>query len=54
MLPWDQTGKTGPKKQLPDNVNVVEPKEEVLHATPTSEIKPVRPDVMPTIGVVEM
>lgn len=30
MLPWDTTGKTGPKKPLPDNVNVVEPKEDVI------------------------
>lgn len=36
MLPWDPTGKNGPKKPLPDNVNVVEPKEEVI-PVPTSE-----------------
>lgn len=30
MLPWDPSGKTGPKKPLPDNVNVVEPKEDVI------------------------
>lgn len=28
MLPWDPNGKIGPKKPLPDNVSVVEPKEE--------------------------
>lgn len=28
MLPWDPTGKNGPKRPLPDNVSVVEPKEE--------------------------
>ena len=27
MLPWDQTGKIGPKKPLPDHVTIVEPKE---------------------------
>merc|ERR1712200_403652 len=26
MLPWDPTGKTGPKKPLPDHVSIVEPK----------------------------
>jgi len=28
MLPWDPNGKIGPKKPLPDHVNIVEPKEE--------------------------
>jgi small subunit ribosomal protein S3e len=28
MLPWDVTGKIGPKKPLPDHVTVAEPKEE--------------------------
>merc|ERR1739842_187529 len=27
MLPWDPTGKMGPKKPLPDHVSIVEPKE---------------------------
>ncbi|KAF7992642.1 hypothetical protein HCN44_004986 [Aphidius gifuensis] len=39
MLPWDQTGKTGPKKPLPDNVSVAEPKEENIPLMPTSDIK---------------
>lgn len=39
MLPWDQTGKIGPKKPLPDNVSIVEPKEETIPATPYSESK---------------
>jgi len=30
MLPWDPNGKIGPKKPLPDHVNVVEPKENVV------------------------
>lgn len=42
MLPWDPNGKTGPKNPLPDNVSVVEPKDEVLHAQPSSEIKPAK------------
>jgi len=28
MLPWDPQGKIGPKKPLPDHVNVAEPKDE--------------------------
>jgi small subunit ribosomal protein S3e len=28
MLPWDPAGKDGPKRPLPDNVVIVEPKEE--------------------------
>ncbi|CAH1975667.1 unnamed protein product [Acanthoscelides obtectus] len=44
MLPWDPTGKTGPKKPLPDNVSVVEPKEEVLPSKPSSDIKAIKPD----------
>ena len=28
MLPWDPSGKTGPKKPQPDVVKVLEPKEE--------------------------
>lgn len=39
MLPHDPLGKTGPKKPLPDNVTVAEPKEEISPAQPTSEIK---------------
>lgn len=39
MLPYDPNGKTGPKKPLPDNVNVAEPKEEIIPQQPTSEIK---------------
>merc|ERR1711982_302182 len=50
MLPFDPTGKTGPKKPLPDNVSIVEPKEEEIPATPISEQKGAKPDapaVMP-------
>ncbi len=28
MLDWDPSGKAGPKKPLPDNVTILEPKEE--------------------------
>ena len=30
MLPHDATGKTGPQKPLPDDVTVLEPKEEIV------------------------
>lgn len=43
MLPWDPTGKNGPKRPLPDNVSVVEPKEEVLPIGPYSDIKAIMP-----------
>ena len=41
MLPHDPSGKTGPKKPLPDNVQVVEPKKEDQQhiAEPYSEQK---------------
>lgn len=39
MLPWDPNGKIGPKKPLPDNVSVVEPKDEIMYSTPRSEPK---------------
>uniref|UniRef100_A0A2K5E453 KH type-2 domain-containing protein n=1 Tax=Aotus nancymaae TaxID=37293 RepID=A0A2K5E453_AOTNA len=39
MLPWDPTGKTGPKKPLPDHVSIMEPKDEILLTTPISEQK---------------
>lgn len=39
MLPWDTTGKIGPKRPLPDNVSVVEPKEETAYLVPETEYK---------------
>ena len=39
MLPWDPTGKIGPKKPLPDNISIVEPKEEEAITGPRSETK---------------
>lgn len=29
MLPWDPNNKNGPKRPLPDNVSILEPKDEV-------------------------
>uniref|UniRef100_A0AAX7TS89 KH type-2 domain-containing protein n=1 Tax=Astatotilapia calliptera TaxID=8154 RepID=A0AAX7TS89_ASTCA len=45
MLPWDPSGKIGPKKPLPDHVSIVEPKEETLPTTPMSEQKGAKPEV---------
>ena len=44
MLPWDESGKIGPKKPLPDHVSIVEPKEETLPPNPFSETKAPKPD----------
>merc|ERR1712227_986263 len=44
MLPWDPSGKIGPKRPLPDHVSIVEPKEETLPPNPFSETKAVKPD----------
>merc|ERR1712141_58808 len=43
MLPWDATGKTGPKRPLPDHVSIVEPKDEEIPAAPYSEQKAAKP-----------
>ena len=32
MLPWDPNNKNGPKQPLPDNVSVLEPKDEYVSA----------------------
>jgi small subunit ribosomal protein S3e len=47
MLPWDPTGKKGPKKHLPDNVGVCEPKEDqpIPLSTPRSEVKSIKEEV---------
>nr|ALS05076.1 40S ribosomal protein S3 [Centropages tenuiremis] len=50
MLPWDATGKMGPRKPLPDYVQIVEPKEETVPVSPYSETKAVKPD-QPTVPV---
>merc|ERR1711931_180183 len=47
MLPWDPTGKTGPKKPLPDHVSIVEPKDEAPIGAPSSEQKGGKPEVAP-------
>ncbi|XP_003390542.1 PREDICTED: 40S ribosomal protein S3-like [Amphimedon queenslandica] len=44
MLPHDPTGKMGPRKPLPDQVSVAEPKEETHYAEAYSEQKGTKPD----------
>ncbi|XP_065175992.1 small ribosomal subunit protein uS3-like [Sycon ciliatum] len=44
MLPHDPTGKSGPRKPLPDNVQIMEPKDEPLPTQPMSEQKGGKPD----------
>lgn len=52
MLPWDPNGKNGPKRPLPDNVIVQEPKEEIIYTVPASETKVVKDiNVPPPIPV---
>ena len=41
MLPWDPTGKTGPKTPLPDQVIIQDPKDEVF-VPPTSSVDPTK------------
>jgi len=43
MLPWDTQGKIGPKKPLPDNVSILECKDEQPPAQPYSEQKGAKP-----------
>lgn len=47
MLPWDPSGKIGPKRPLPDHVSVVEPKDEAAPAHPYSEQKGAKPTEPP-------
>jgi len=39
MLPWDPSGKIGPKRPLPDHVSILDPKEQTVADTPYSEQK---------------
>ncbi|XP_046665771.1 40S ribosomal protein S3-A-like [Homalodisca vitripennis] len=53
MLPFDPDGKIGPKKPLPDNIFVVEPKEETLPTIPTSDHKAsAKPDTVVPAAIV--
>ncbi|KAB0369375.1 hypothetical protein FD755_019380, partial [Muntiacus reevesi] len=44
MLPWDPSGKTGPKKPLPDDMSIVEAKDETLPTTLISKPKGGKPE----------
>lgn len=55
MLPWAPTCKTDSRKPLPENMSIMEPKDEVLPTTPISEqkggegaIAPAMPQPIPT------
>lgn len=52
MLPWDPSGKIGPRRPLPDHVSIVEPKDEAPPAQPYSEAKSSKPaePVAPVLG----
>ncbi|CAG5118245.1 unnamed protein product [Candidula unifasciata] len=53
MLPWDPSGKMGPRRPLPDHVSIVEPKDDAPPAQPYSEAKsskPAEPVVAPVLG----
>ena len=52
MLPWDPTGKLGPKRPLPDHVSIVDPKEEQQVTAPYSEQKGGKPEVAVAPGPV--
>ena len=39
MLPWDPNGKLGPKRPLPDNVTILDPKDQPAPEQPYSEQK---------------
>jgi len=56
MLPWDPLGKQGPKQPLPDNVSIVEPKDEVSSLTVTApysehKLMPAIVPVQPGVGM---
>lgn len=44
MLPWDRSGKTGPKNPLPDDVSTVEAKDEILPIILVSKPKGRKPE----------
>lgn len=51
MLPFDPKGLSGPKNPLPDNVSVLEPKDEIPVTTPHSEHKEAKKEVLPPQGI---
>jgi len=47
MLPHDPKGQCGPRDPLPDHIQIVEPKDEQPPATPYSEHKETKKEMMP-------
>jgi len=43
MLPWDPSGKNGPKRPLPDHVSILDPKDQPAPEQPYSEQKGAKP-----------
>ena len=43
MLPWDPSGKIGPKRPLPDHVSILDPKDQPAPEQPYSEQKGAKP-----------
>jgi small subunit ribosomal protein S3e len=50
MLPWDPTGKIGPKKPLPDHVSILDPKDQAAPEQPWSEQKGAKAAETPLVG----
>lgn len=51
MLPWDPSGKTGPKRPLPDHVSILDPKDQSTPEQPWSEQKGAKTAETPLVGV---
>ena len=49
MLPWDPNNKNGPKRPLPDNVSILEPKDEVVVADEIKAVKSVEAITSPVV-----
>lgn len=50
MLRCDPNGKVGPKKPLPDCVEVPGPKEEIIPTVPSSDLKGVKMDMIAAVA----
>lgn len=51
MLPWDPNNKNGPKRPLPDNVSILEPKDETHIA---EELKAAKIDITAAAPVAQV
>jgi len=50
MLPWDPSGKIGPKRPLPDHVSILDPKDQPTPEQPYSEQKGTKATDVPVIA----